>query len=111
MRLPQFRATTVSVLMSLTLAACSVNGNAPRLTEPSLPPPPQLTAEILSCPTPKDPGVVKRWSTSDVEALLELERGKIDKLNGCLIRLICSTKEYRVKISQVEGETLCRGTK
>ena len=92
--------------MSLLLAACSADQNN-RITANEPPPPPTLERDIEICPTKKDPGAIKKWTVSEVETLLEIERGKIDKLNGCLIRLICSTKDYRAKISKVEGETLC----
>lgn len=100
-------------LTSLWLAACSADPNRPALsaTDPAPPPPPPLPADIRACPTGKHKGAVRKYSVGEVEAILEIERGKIDKLNGCLVRLICSTAEYRAKISKVEGERLCRATR
>lgn len=77
----------------------------------TLPPPPDLPPDIETCPRsphsiPADQ--IKALPASEVAIIVEGEKGKIRLMRSCLVRLICSVKEYRVLISKVEGERLCQ---
>lgn len=101
--------------MSPTLAACGANPERPRLVTEAAPPPPppELAADIRACIEKKYEGDVRKYTVGEVLRIVKGEGNKIDKMAGCLRRLICSTREYRALISKVEGETLCvaRGKK
>lgn len=99
-------------MTSPTLAACGANVNKPPLTaaNDTPPPPPELPADIRACIEKKYVGEVRKYTTGEMLRIVKLEGNKLDKVGSCLRRLICSTIEYRVLISKVEGEKLCEGS-
>jgi hypothetical protein len=95
--------------MLTTLGACGVSPGRPALSDSASapPPPPEIAPDIRACTERRYAGQVRDYSTGEIMKILKAEGNKVDRLSGCLARLICSTQDYRVLVSKVEGEALC----
>lgn len=89
------------------LAACGDQDRPRLVADDRPPPPPELPADIRACVERKYEGEARNYSAGEMLRIVKREGNKLDKVGACLRRLICSTIEYRVLISKVEGETLC----